>query len=156
MKINIWTVREKFAEKNYPWYTPERSYFDPTLTDSDWALQASLSLFEMIHPVSTFEIGATEWLNSDKYMPPLYFIVKDRDNKEWVVLQAYSTIKEENDKEYREQFVYYNGVFALKKEYDKLRAWAANTIFMEDGCLSIAEVLITGGMNFLGQIAIVI
>ena len=129
MKINIWTAREKFAEKNYPWYAPERSYFDPTLTDSDLALQASLSLFEMIRPVSTFEIGSTEWLNSDEYKPPLYFIVKDRDYKEWVVLQAYSTIKEKNDKEYREQFVYYNGVFALKKEYDKLREWAADANF---------------------------
>jgi hypothetical protein len=115
MKINIWTAREKFAEKNYPWYAPERSCFDPTLTDSDLALQASLSLFQMIHPVSTFEIGATEWLNSIEYMPPLYFIVKDKNGKEWVVLQAYSTIKEENDKEYREQFVYYNGMFAPKE-----------------------------------------
>ena len=129
MKINIWSAREQFAEKNYPWYAPVHSYFDPTLTDRDLALQASLLLFELIRPVSSFAIEATEWLKSDECMPPLFFLVKDREGRDWVVLQAYSTIKEEKDKEYREQFVYYNGMFASKSGYDKLKVWAAETNF---------------------------
>lgn len=129
MKINVWSAREQFAEINYPWYAPERSYFDPTLADTDFALQASLQLFELIKPTSTLATGAKEWLEKDDYMPPLYFVVKDRQEREWVVLQAYSTIKENKEDEYREQFVYYNGMFASKDDYDKLRAWAAETNF---------------------------
>lgn len=129
MKINVWSAREQYAEKNYPWYAPERSYFDPTLTDKDLALQASLQLFEIIAPVSTVELDAHEWLKDEKQMPALYFVVKDRTGADWVVLQAYSTAKEENGEEKREQFVFYNGVIAPKSGYDKLRQWAANANF---------------------------
>jgi hypothetical protein len=45
------------------------------------------------------------------------------------VLQAYSIIKEIRDNDKREQFVFYNGMFAEKKDYEKLRAWAAETNF---------------------------
>lgn len=129
MKVNIWSAKEKFADKNYPWYAPERSYFDPTLTDKDLALQASHQLFKIIRPASTMEINAKVWLNADDNMPQLYFIVRDRSNREWAVLQAYSTTKEEKDGEYREQFVYYNGAFASADEYDKLKNWAMRTNF---------------------------
>jgi len=129
MRINIWSAQDRFAEKNYPWYAPERSYFDPTLADKDYALEASHQLFEIIKPATTMEQEAHDWLNDENNMPPLYFIVKDREGCDWVVLQAYSTIKEEKGNEYREQFVFYNGAFASKKDYGKLRAWAADTNF---------------------------
>ena len=129
MKTNIWMSFEKFAEKNYPWYAREHDYYDPTLTNKDYALEFSHQLFEVIRPASTMVMAAKEWLNDARQMPPLYFTVKDRNEREWVVLQAYSTIKEEHDDEKREQFVFYNGMFAEKKDYGKLRAWAAETNF---------------------------
>ena len=129
VRINIWSAREQFAERNYPWYAPERNYFDPTLAEIDFALQASLQLFDIIQPTSTMELPAKDWLKDERQMPPLYFIVKDRNGEEWVVLQAYSTIKEENENEKRERFVFYNGVFAKKSEYGKLRTWAAEANF---------------------------
>ena len=133
MKTNIWMSFEKFAEKNYPWYAREHDYYDPTLTNKDYALEFSHQLFEVIRPASTMVMAAKEWLNDARQMPPLYFTVKDRNEREWVVLQAYSTIKEEHDDEKREQFVFYNGMFAEKKDYGKLRAWAAETNFYGRG-----------------------
>ena len=62
-------------------------------------------------------------------MPPLYFMVKDRNEREWVVLQAYSIINEENEDEKREQFVFYNGLFTERDDYEKLRVWATETNF---------------------------
>ncbi|MDO4186745.1 MAG: serine protease [Bacteroidales bacterium] len=129
MKTNIWTSFDNFAEKNYPWYAREHDYYDPTLANKDYALEDSHRLFEVIHPASTMDMDAKEWLNDARRMPPLYFTVKDRNEREWVVLQAYSTIKEIRDDEKREQFVFYNGMFAEKKDYEKLRAWAAKTNF---------------------------
>ena len=129
MKTNIWSTYERFAKKNYPWYAREHDYYDPTLTTRDLALENSHLLFKVIHPASTMDMDAKEWLNDARRMPPLYFTVKDRNEREWVVLQAYSTIKEERDDEEREQFVFYNGMFAEKEDYAKLRAWATETNF---------------------------
>lgn len=129
MKTNIWTSFENFAEKNYPWYAREHDYYDPTLTTRDLALEYTHLLFEVIHPVSTMNMAAKEWLNDARQMPPLYFTVKDRNEREWVVLQAYSIIKEENEDEKREQFVFYNGLFTERDDYEKLRVWATETNF---------------------------
>jgi len=129
MKTNIWTSFDNFAKKNYPWYAREHDYYDPTLANKDYALEDSHRLFKVIHPASTMDMDAKEWLNDARRMPPLYFTVKDRNEREWVVLQAYSIIKEIRDNDKREQFVFYNGMFAEKKDYEKLRAWAAETNF---------------------------
>ena len=129
MNINQWSTRERFVEKNYPWYAHEHDYFDPTLTEKDLALDESHKLFDVIRPASTMEQNAKDWLQDECKTPPLYFEVKDNNGKEWIVLQAYSTIKEENDDDKREQFVFYNGMFAQKKDYKKLRAWAIGTNF---------------------------
>lgn len=129
MKTNIWASYGQFARINYPWYAQEHNYYDPTLANKDYALEYSHLLFDVIRPASTMNIAAKEWLKDAQRMPPLYFTVKDRNDEEWVVLQAYSTIKEERDDEKREQFVFYNGMFAEKEDYEKLRAWAAETNF---------------------------
>lgn len=129
MKTNIWASYGRFAKINYPWYAREHDYYDPTLANRDYALEISHLLFDVIRPASTMDIAAKEWLKDAQLMPPLYFTVKDRFDEEWVVLQAYSTIKEESDNEKREQFVFYNGMFAEKEDYEKLRAWAAETNF---------------------------
>ena len=129
MKTNIWTSFENFAEKNYPWYAREHDYYDPTLTEKDLALEKSHQLFDVIRSASTMERNAKDWLQDERQMPPLYFSLKDHDGRDWIVLQAYSTIKEEKGDDKREQFVFYNGSFANKNDYEKLRAWASNTNF---------------------------
>lgn len=129
MKINIWSANERFAERNYPWYAPERSNFDPTLTDTNIALQKSHELFDVITPEPTIQIPIKDWLKEESKMPPLYFVVTDHEEKEWVPLQAYSTIKEADGDNQREQFVYYNGFFVAKSDYEKLKGWATETNF---------------------------
>lgn len=129
MKTNIWTSFENFAEKNYPWYAREHDYYDPTLTEKDLALEKSHQLFDVIRSASTMEQNAKDWLQDERQMPPLYFSLKDHDGRDWIVLQAYSTIKEEKGDDKREQFVFYNGAFANKNDYETLRAWASNTNF---------------------------
>lgn len=129
MKTNIWTSFENYAEKNYPWYAREHDYYDPTLTEKDLALEKSHQLFDVIRSASTMEQNAKDWLQDERQMPTLYFSLKDHDGRDWIVLQAYSTIKEEKGDDKREQFVFYNGAFANKNDYEKLRAWASNTNF---------------------------
>ena len=129
VKINPWSARERFAEKNYPWYTREHDYYDPTLTDKDLTLKVSYQLFDVLRPAPTITQIAKEWLQDERQMPPLYFSLKDHDGREWIVLQAYSTIKEEEGDDKREQFVLYNGAFANKNNFEKLRSWASNTNF---------------------------
>lgn len=129
IKINLWSARERFAEKNYPWYAREHDYYDPTLTDKDLTLEKSHQLFDVLRPASTMKQIAKEWLQDERQMPPLYFSLKDHDGKEWIVLQAYSTIKEEKGDDKREQFVLYNGAFANKNNFEKLRSWASNANF---------------------------
>lgn len=129
IKINLWSARERFAEKNYPWYVREHDYYDPTLTDKDLTLEKSQQLFDVLRPASTMKQIAKEWLQDERQMPPLYFSLTDHEEKEWIVLQAYSTIKEEKGDGKREQFVLYNGVFANKNNFEKLRFWASNANF---------------------------
>ena len=129
IKINLWSARERFAEKNYPWYARGHDYYDPTLTDKDLTLEESHQLFDVLRPASTMKQIAKEWLQDERQMPPLYFSLKDHEGKEWIVLQAYSTIKEEKGDDKREQFVLYNGVFANKNNCEKLRSWASNANF---------------------------
>ena len=129
MKINLWSARGRFAEKNYPWYAREHDYYDPTLTDKDLALKESHKLFDVLQPTSTMKHIAKEWLHDERQMPPLYFSLVDHDGREWIVLQAYSTIKEEKGDDKREQFVFYNGAFANKNNFEKLRTWASDTNF---------------------------
>lgn len=129
IKINLWSARERFAEKNYPWYARGHDYYDPTLTDKDLTLEESHQLFDVLRPASTMKQIAKEWLQDERQMPPLYFSLKDREGKEWIVLQAYSTIREEKGDDKREQFVLYNGVFANKNNFEKLKSWASNANF---------------------------
>ena len=129
IKINLWSTRERFAEKNYPWYAREHDYYDPTLTDKDLTLEESHQLFDVLRPASTMKQIAKEWLQDEHQMPPLYFSLKDHEGKEWIVLQAYSTIKEEKGDDKREQFVLYNGAFASINNFEKLRSWASNANF---------------------------
>jgi len=129
IKINLLSSRERFAEKNYPWYAREHDYYDPTLTDKDLTLKESYQLFDVLRPAPTITQIAKEWLQDERQMPPLYFSLKDHDGREWIVLQAYSTIKEEEGDDKREQFVLYNGAFANKNNFEKLRSWASNTNF---------------------------
>ena len=129
IKINLWSAQERFAEKNYPWYARGHDYYDPTLTDKDLTLEESHQLFDVLRPASTMKQIAKEWLQDERQMPPLYFSLKDHEGKEWIVLQAYSTIKEEKGDDKREQFVLYNGVFANKNNFEKLRSWASNANF---------------------------
>ena len=129
IKINLWSARERFAEKNYPWYARGHDYYDPTLTDKDLTLKESYQLFDVLRPAPTITQIAKEWLQDERQMPPLYFSLKDHEGKEWIVLQAYSIIKEEKGDDKREQFVLYNGVFANKNNFEKLRSWASNANF---------------------------
>ena len=129
IRINYWSSQERFAEKNYPWYAKEYDYYDPTLTEKDLALQKSHELFDVIRPESTMKQNAKDWMQDEHQMPPLYFCLRDHDGREWIVLHAYSTIKEENNGDIREQFVFYNGAFANKSDLEKLRTWASNTNF---------------------------
>ncbi len=129
MKIDIWSANERFAKHNYPWYAPIHNYFDPTLVDNDIALQESHKIFTIITPKPTIQIPAQDWLEDESKMPPLYGIVTDREESDWIPLQAYSTIKERMGKETREQFVYYNGFFVDKNDYVKLKEWAAKANF---------------------------
>lgn len=129
IKINLLSSRERFAEKNYPWYAREHDYYDPTLTDKDLTLKESYQLFDVLRPAPTITQIAKEWLQDERQMPPLYFSLKDHDGREWIVLQAYSTIKEEKGDDKREQFVLYNGAFANKNNFEKLRTWASNANF---------------------------
>lgn len=129
IKINLLSSRERFAEKNYPWYAREHDYYDPTLTDKDLTLKESYQLFDVLRPAPTITQIAKEWLQDERQMPPLYFSLKDHDEREWIVLQAYSTIKEEKGDDKREQFVLYNGAFANKNNFEKLRTWASNANF---------------------------
>ena len=131
IKINLWSTRERFAEKNYPWYAREHDYYDPTLTEKDLALEMSHQLFDVIRPASMMGPNAKDWLQDERQMPPLYFSLKDREGRDWIVLQAYSTIKEENGDDIREQFVFYNGIFANKDDFEKLRAWASSINFCD-------------------------
>lgn len=129
MKINIWSAKERFAERNYPWYAPMHSYFDPTLTYKNMALEESHKLFSVIIPEPTIQIPKEKWLKDESKMPPLYLRVTDLNGKEWIPLQAYSTIEEAEGEEKREQFLYYNGFFVAENDYEKLRTWAAKTNF---------------------------
>ena len=129
IKINLWSARERFADKNYPWYTREHDYYDPTLMEKDLALEMSHQLFDVLRPASTLEQNAEEWLKDECQMPPLYFNLKDHNGRDWVVLHAYSTIKEDKGDDKREQFVFYNGAFANRSDFEKLRVWASNTNF---------------------------
>lgn len=129
IKINLWSARERFAEKNYPWYAREHDYYDPTLTDKDLTLEKSQQLFDVLRPASTMKQIAKEWLQDERQMPPLYFSLTDHDGNEWIVLQAYSTIKEEKGDDKREQFVLYNGAFANKNNFEQLRNWASDKNF---------------------------
>lgn len=129
IKINLLSSRERFAEKNYPWYAREHDYYDPTLTDKDLTLKESYQLFDVLRPAPTITQIAKEWLQDERQMSPLYFSLKDHDGREWIVLQAYSTIKEEKGDDKREQFVLYNGAFANKNNFEKLRTWASNANF---------------------------
>lgn len=129
MRIDAWPENERFAERNYPWYAPIHSYFDPTLADNDIALQESHKIFTIITSVPTIQIPVQAWLKDESMMPPLYGIVTDRNGEKWIPLQAYSTIREESGEEKREQFVYYNGFLVAKADYVKLREWAAETNF---------------------------
>ena len=129
MKINIWSAREQFAKRNYPWYAPEHNYFDPTLVDDNLALQESHKLFEVIHPESMTILPAKEWLEDESEMPPLYFEIDDRKGDKWIPLLAYSTITQRDGDEQREYFVFYNGFFVSNKQYVSLRAWAETSNF---------------------------
>lgn len=128
MKINIWSANEHFAPHNYPWYAPNKNYFDPTLTNTDIALQKSHELFNVISPKSTLQIPIKEWLNQESNMS-LDFFVKDCEENVWVPLQAYCTIEEADGDNKREQFVFYNGFFVAEINYEELKKWATEKNF---------------------------
>lgn len=129
MRINVWSAREEYAKKNYPWYAPIGNYFDPTLSNSDKALAISTEIFNTLPVPSTLEMPVDEWLGNDTQLPPLYFRLKDKKGQEWMVLNAFSIIKESDGEGERNQFVFYNGMFAHRSDYKKLKEWASEMNF---------------------------
>lgn len=129
LKINIWSATEGFAKKNYPWYAPERNYFDPTLTETDHALQWSIENFEIISPMLALEQDGIEWVNDEQQMPELYFIVKDRKGDEWVALHGYNNPNVKDGESERTTFVFQNGMFLKESQYKKLLSWAKEINF---------------------------
>lgn len=129
IKINVWTSKEGFAEKNYPWYAPEKDYFDPTLSEVDEALNITHELFKVIEADSSLGIEGREWLHNDEYMPTLYLTIKDVNEEEWIPLHGYSTVNEEDGDYERERFVFYNGILVQEEQYEQLKDWASEKNF---------------------------
>ncbi len=129
IRINPYSNNKQFAKYNYPWYAPNLSYFDPTLTETNTVLQKSQELFEVLTPKSTTRIPHKDWLEDGTMMPSLHFKIADYEEKEWILLHAYSTNRELDGEGRREQFVSYNSFFVAKKDYKKLIKWAKDNNF---------------------------
>lgn len=131
MRENFWSD-DKIAENNYPWYSPNRPYFDPTLSSANMEVAKQLSS-KFSFPNRELMITKNEleeWKNS---IPEYFPVFIDSDGIEWVPLYLFDTrdtdLDHSKDMPQLHQFIFYNSFFFDKNDSEKLYSWACQQDF---------------------------
>lgn len=140
MKVNVYSSDEYEAKINYPWYAGYNNHFDPTLSYDLENENKSLELFEQsfVELDLTDEMLDESWFNDDNCKPTLNFILRDKDNAEWVVLDGYDSLNSMGNEQYS-MFVHYESFFANKGSKDKISEFVKEIPFSDPtfsvGCI---------------------
>lgn len=131
MREDFWSDNG-VLDNNYPWYSPHRPYFDPTLSLIDLEIPRKLSeglsasKRELIVDVDSIE----EWHSK---VIDYKYVFEDSEGEEWIPVFLFD-IKDSDTELPKEaahlhQFVFYNSFFCKDKDGDKLYEWAKEQNF---------------------------
>lgn len=119
-------------DNNYPWYSPHRPYFDPTLSLDDLEMPRRLSegfavsKRELIVDVDSVD----EWHSKAIDYKQVF---EDPDGEEWIPVFLFdikdSDIELPKEAAHLHQFVFYNSFFCKDEDGDKLYEWAKEQNF---------------------------
>lgn len=131
MRDEYWSS-DSVVENNFPWYSPNRPYFDPTLSVANLEVGENLtSKFKLSR--REFQISADDvekWHNSSIDYSPIY---KDADGVEWVPMFLFDTrdtgLDHPDDVPRLHQFVFHNSFFFNAAESIELHKWACKQFF---------------------------
>ena len=131
MREHFWSD-DKIVENNYPWYSPNRPYFDPTLSPANLEVAKLLSS-KFSFPNRELMITKNELEEWKKSIPEYFPVFTDSDGTEWVHLYLFDTrdtnIDHPKDMPQLHQFVFYNSFFFNKDDSEKLNSWACKQDF---------------------------
>lgn len=112
---------------NYPWYSDEQSYFDPSLTN---IRRENIDI--IIKPVSQLRIDeakAESWIMDDNILPETNLVFVDNKQREWILLMGYDSVETEVAGVTKEFFLYYNSAFVKREDSSSISKWAEKKNF---------------------------
>lgn len=119
-------------DKNFPWYSPHRPYFDPALSLNDLEVPRKLSegFAESKRELTVDVDSVVEWHSK---VIDYKQIFKDSDGEEWIPVFLFD-IKDSDTELPKEgahlhQFVFYNSLFCKDADGDRLFEWAKEQDF---------------------------
>ena len=119
---------DDFVKRPMPWHTGSDSRLDPTLVETTGLVKTEL--FDHIEEQEgAVEMSAVQWLNDTSIMPQLQFLYKDKNNKEWALVQGYDSRTIKTTDAPVQEFVFYNTGFVPNDKVVSFREWTSKQNF---------------------------
>ena len=118
----------EFAPHNFPWYSPHKSYFDPSLTEErDPQIELS-KLFDIPARILAIEYSEIEtWKQSIQDVTKVY---RDCNDVEWIPIYLFDSRQTENKEDANlHQFIFHNSVLVAEKDNEEFSDWASKQNF---------------------------
>ena len=120
-----WKKPCKVFEKNYPWYTEDVNYFDPSLQRK----VLPVGILDWESPFGLESLDAYSWVKEDTLVPAIHIIFKDQDGEEWVRMYGYDSEEVKQGGVEIEGFLFFNSHFVKEKDVDSVSEWAKGQNF---------------------------
>ncbi len=120
-----WEKPYKAFEKNYPWYTEDVNFFDPTLQRK----VLTVGSLDWESPFGLESLDAYAWVKEDAAVPTIHIIFKDQNGEEWVRMYGYDMEEVKQDDFEIEGFLFFNSHFVKASDIDTVSEWAKNQNF---------------------------
>lgn len=115
-----WEKPYKAYEHNYPWYTENVNYFDPSLQE----MVQSVGKLDFASPFGLEARDAYGWVKDDAAVPNVSFLFKDQDGVEWIRMYGYDSEEVKQGDLNIEGFLFFNSHFVKVDDIETVSEWA--------------------------------
>lgn len=118
----------EFAPRNFPWYSPHKSYFDPSLIDEENPQIELSKSFDIPASILAIEDSEIEtWKQSIQDVAKVY---RDCNDVEWIPIYLFDSRQTEKNGDVNlHQFILHNSVLVAEKDKEEFSVWASKQNF---------------------------
>lgn len=123
LTLDRWSDYQRTAEYNFPWLTGHIPHTDPTIGIDEELSVLSDELFHKIPNDEFDSADSTKWTDKEGRLPSSNFIITDKRNRSWVVLNGIDTQEKFIEGTRYVGTVWYNSVMVANKDKEEFQQW---------------------------------